>query len=117
MSSSAQYVRFAQIITFFSRLYACNFLQLHLPCFNFKCIVPADQLYGACIYRLLCAQQMLKMVCVAGAFIFVGGYELIATEFTNERNLGKSKYRRAGLFLPIFAGFVLVALLQLVPGS
>ncbi len=57
------------------------------------------------------------MVCVAGAFIFVGGYELIATEFTNERNLGKSKYRRAGLFVPIFAGFVLVALLQLVHGS
>ncbi|KAL0021701.1 hypothetical protein WJX79_003719 [Trebouxia sp. C0005] len=54
---------------------------------------------------------------IAGAFIFVGGYELIATEFTNERNLGKSKYRRAGLFLPIFAGFVLVALLQLVHGS
>lgn len=80
-------------------------------------IVPAVQFYGACIYRLLCAQQVLKMVCVAGAFIFVGGYELIATEFTNERNLGKSKYRRAGLFLPIFAGFVLVALLQLVHGS
>lgn len=54
---------------------------------------------------------------IAGAFIFVGGYELIATEFTNERNLGKSKYRRAGLFLPVLAGFVLVALLQLVHGS
>lgn len=79
--------------------------------------MPDDQLYGACIYKLLCAQPMLTTGCVAGAFIFVGGYELIATEFTNERNLGKSKYRRAGLFLPIFAGFVLVALLQLVHGS
>ncbi len=80
-------------------------------------MVPANQWHGAGIYRRLCAQHVLKAVCVAGAFIFVGGYELIATEFTNERNLGKSKYRRAGLFLPIFAGFVLVALLQLVHGS
>ena len=53
----------------------------------------------------------------AGAFIFVGGYELIATEFSNERNLGKHKFRRAGLFVFVFAGFVLVALLQLVHGS
>lgn len=54
---------------------------------------------------------------IAGAFIFVGGYELIATEFSNSRNDGKSKYRRAGLFVPVVAGFVLVALLQLVHGS
>ena len=61
---------------------------------------------------------MLKsMLTLAGAFIFVGGYELIATEFSSDKNLGKSRFRRAGLFVFVFAGFVLVALLQLVHGS
>lgn len=77
--------------------------------------------YGSCIPLAGAPCQVLvcsiTVLYAAGAFIFVGGYELIATEFTNERNLGKSKYRRAGLFLPVLAGFVLVALLQLVHGS
>ena len=61
--------------------------------------------------------MLTRQIDAAGAFIFVGGYELIATEFSNSRNDGKSKYRRAGLFVPVVAGFVLVALLQLVHGS
>ena len=56
------------------------------------------------------------MLCLAGAFIFVGGCELIAMEFSSEANRGKSRFRRAALFLAVFAGFVLVALLQLVHG-
>ena len=54
---------------------------------------------------------------LAGAFIFVGGYELIAAEFTSSANNGRSRFRRAGLFLPVLAGFTLVALLQLVHGG
>lgn len=55
------------------------------------------------------------MLCLAGAFIFVGGCELVAMEFSSEANR-KSRFRRAALFLAVFAGFVLVALLQLVHG-
>ncbi|KAL3160291.1 hypothetical protein ABBQ38_009683 [Trebouxia sp. C0009 RCD-2024] len=53
---------------------------------------------------------------IAGAFIFVGGCELVATEFSSEANRGKNRFRRGLLFLAVFAGFVLVALLQLVHG-
>ena len=37
-------------------------------------------------------------------------------EFSSEANRGKNRFRRAVVFLAVFAGFVLVALLQLVHG-
>lgn len=64
-----------------------------------------------------CATKLLRLYAdVAGAFIFVGGCELVATEFSGEANRGKNRVRRGLLFLAVFAGFVLVALLQLVHG-
>ena len=58
---------------------------------------------------------------VAGLFIYVGTCEITAEEFaaleTPEGRAGKPRSARLWLFLMLFFGFTVVALLQLVPGN
>ena len=54
----------------------------------------------------------------AGAFIYVGGYEIVHGEFTsNCTNKHSSQLFRVLQYAVMFSGGLLVALLQLVHGS